>query len=75
MSNYKRVLKKRKGYSYSHHKTGKKVNVGPHKQHYRVRMYKPISRERAQEEFEKRSQRSQSIDKANRSQKTLDDPT
>ncbi|MFO7798120.1 MAG: hypothetical protein R6W84_18430 [Promethearchaeia archaeon] len=74
MSKYKKVLKKVPAYSYSHHKTGKKVNVGSHKQHYRIRMYKPISREKARKEFEKRSQRSQSIDKANRSKETKQEP-
>jgi nucleoid DNA-binding protein len=39
MSKYKKVLKRRKGYTYKHPKTGKKVKVPPGKQHYRIRKY------------------------------------
>lgn len=42
MSNYKRVLKMRSGYSYIHPKTGRRIRVKPHKQHYYVKRYKPV---------------------------------
>jgi len=71
---YDKVLKKRSGYSFKHPKTGKKVVVPSHKQHYRVRIYRDISRSQAKEEFEKRSERAKSIDKANRSKNTKDEP-
>lgn len=41
----KRILKKRKGYSYNHPKTGRRIKVKSHKQHYNVnpKKYKKIS--------------------------------
>lgn len=44
MTKYKKVLKKKAGYTYKHPKTGKKINVGSCKQHYRVKRYHNITK-------------------------------
>jgi len=75
MSKYKKVLKKKEAYKRYDPRSGKKVKVPGHSQHYRVRIYRRISKKEAKKEFEKRSKRSQAIDKAFRSKKTLDIPT
>jgi len=46
MTKYKKVLKPKKGYSYTN-KYGTKVNVSSGKQHYRVRKYKNITKSRS----------------------------
>jgi hypothetical protein len=74
MSKYKKVLKRRKGYTYKHPKTGKKVKVPSGKQHYRVRVYRTISREEAQKAFDKRSDRSKALDKAKTSKNLKQEP-
>jgi superfamily II DNA or RNA helicase len=71
---YRKVLKRKSSYSYRHPKTGKIVKVPSHKQHYNIRIYRPITRSKAQEAFNLRSDRSKSIDKATLSKNTKEEP-